>query len=676
MLRLNQPVVVIAMAVLCGASSCVGQSSRPHAAVEQPQPGLLTIMFESTQFKRPTGLSVMEQVNVDTGWNINDYSRLWIGRIKAPVSGTIEVFAEADDGLRLEIGGQRIIDGWGKDQPRSGTFAAQKDQLLPLRLEYYQDGGTGFIRLYWSWPGQPRQLIPASAFFHTPEDRQQIEKIMATAGPIVPAPIPPAPADTPDKSRVYIPGQRDAITWPGDPVPARPGPHLFIDDYLIASAQNLTRQVCQPRRDPNIPNPILTSREDGTFQPYMSVSRSPETGRFRIWYGISTPDKNESASDLAYMESDDGIHWIRPHRVLPKPGPLQFGSEVLDRGPYWPQPDQRYVYSFWYGGLRLWVSPDGWNFRQLADAPLVRHNHDINSMAWDSLRRRYVATMSTFTALPGRFKGARRTTLQSYSTNLLDWTPPVFVLVADQSLDPGETQFYAMEAFLNRGPLRIAMVKILRDDLFSDPPEVLKARGGDFGIGYTTLAWTRDGEHWVRDRDVFFDRGPEGSWDRSHAWIDEQVIVADQVYLYYGGYRSGHKANRFTDRQIGLVTMPLDRYVARQAGDQPATLLTVPLKLNENCRHLLVNADAAGGELRACIRDAKTHAVIPGLSFDDCQPLTADGLRVPILFGDVHSTQRKLQALRGQVVQIEFSLRNARLFAFEWADWFPDSAAP
>ncbi|HWP39509.1 MAG TPA: PA14 domain-containing protein, partial [Tepidisphaeraceae bacterium] len=361
MLKLNQPVVVIAVAVLCGASSCVGQSPQPPSSVEQPQPGLLTIMFESTQFKRPTGLSVMEQVNVDTGWNINDYSRLWIGRIKAPVSGTIEVFAEADDGLRLEIGGQRIIDGWGKDQPRSGTFAAQKDQLLPLRLEYYQDGGTGFIRLYWSWPGQPRQLIPASAFFHTPEDRQQIEKIMAAAGPIVPAPIPPAPADTPDKSRVYIPGQADEITRPSQPVPARPGPHLFIDDYLIASSQNLVRQVCQPRRDPSIPNPILTSREDGTFQPYMSVSRSPETGRFRIWYGISTPDKNESASDLAYMESDDGIHWIRPHRVLPKPAPLQFGSEVLDRGPYWPQPDQRYVYSFWFGGLRLWVSPDGWN---------------------------------------------------------------------------------------------------------------------------------------------------------------------------------------------------------------------------------------------------------------------------------------------------------------------------
>src|SRR5687768_5408537 len=134
------------------------------------KPGLLTVFFESTEFKRPTGLEFMEQVNVDEAFRFNDYSRIWVGSIKAPVSGSIEIFAEADDGLRLSIGGKRIIDGWEKDGPRSGTFEARKDQLLPLRLEYFQDGGRSFIKLYWSWPGQERQLIPASAFFHTPTD--------------------------------------------------------------------------------------------------------------------------------------------------------------------------------------------------------------------------------------------------------------------------------------------------------------------------------------------------------------------------------------------------------------------------------------------------------------------------------------------------------------------------
>ena len=635
-------------------------------AEEAPQLGLVSVIFESTDFTRPTGLAVMELVNVDTGWKINDYSRVWVGQIRSPVSGPIDVSAEADDGLRLSIGGKRIIDGWGLNLPRSGTFTGQKDQLLPLRLEYYQQGGSGFVKLYWSWPGQARQLIPPTAFIHTRADRQEAEKVMAAGGPVVPAPVPPAPPDSPDKSRIYVPGKNYPTSAPIDVVPAHPGPHLFVDDALIASAQNVTRTVVRPIRDEAIPNPLVKGKQDQCFQPYLTVSRSPETGRFRIWYGISTPDQNTSASDLAYMESEDGIDWIRPHRVADS-GTQQFGSEVLDRGPYWPDQTQRYVYSHWYGGLRLAVSADGLHFRPLVDRPVIAHNHDIDSISWDPLRQRYVATISTFTTHP-RFKGARRTTMQSFSQNLQDWTPPFFVLVADDSMDEGDTQFYAMEAYLTRGPLRIGMVKVLRDDLFSDPPEVLKKRGGDFGIGYTALAWTRDGEHWLRDREVFFDRGPEGSWDRSHAWIDEQVIVGDEVYLYYGGYRSGHKANRFEDRQIGLVKMPLDRYVARQAGEQAGRLLTVSLKLDEHSERLLVNADASGGELRVQLRDARSNAILDGLGFDECRLLTNDGLRTEVLWGDEAQTRRKLATLNGNLVQLEFEIKNARLFSFEFAD--------
>jgi hypothetical protein len=667
-------------AVVLGMVTMIWAAPAAAVAEEAPQPGLLSVMFESTDLTRPTatGITVFEQVNVDTGVKINDYSRLWIGRIKGPTDGEVELFAEADDGVRVAVGGQTVIDGWAKDGARAGRFTARKGELLPLRVDYFQDGGTGFVRLYWSWDAHSRELIPANALLHTPADRQEAERIMAAAGPQAAEPVPPASPDLPDKSFIYEPGRKYPTTAPataGDAVPAHPGPHLFVDDYLIASAQNVSRTVRQPVRDSAIPNPVVNAKQDQSFQPYMSVSRSPETGRFRIWYGIATPDKSTHTSALAYMESDDGVRWARPHRVLEIPRPMQFGSEVLDRGPYWPDPSQRYVYSYWFGGLRLAVSGDGLHFRPLVDRPVVLHNHDIDSLSWDALRQRYVATMSTFMSHP-RFKGVRRTTMQSTSENLLDWTPPFFVLVADNAADEGETQFYAMEAFFNRGPLRIGMVKILRDDLFSDTKEVLEQRGGGFGTGYTTLAWTRDGQHWIRDREVFFDRGPEGAWDRSHAWIDEQVMVGDDVYLYYGGYRSGHKANRFDDRQIGLVKMPLDRYVARQAGEQGGTLLTVPIKLDERAKRLLVNADAAAGEVRVQLREAGGKAAIDGLGFDDCRPVTADGLRTEILWGDEAQTRRKLAALNGKTVQLEFTIKNASLFSFEFVDDLEHGSGP
>lgn len=66
-----------------------------------------------------------------------------------------------------------------------------------------------------------------------------------------------------------------------EPIELQPGPHLFLDEFLIASSSNITREVNVPARDPAIPNPLVTGREDGCFQPYLSVIWDAQSGRFR-----------------------------------------------------------------------------------------------------------------------------------------------------------------------------------------------------------------------------------------------------------------------------------------------------------------------------------------------------------------------------------------------------------
>ena len=134
------------------------------------------------------------------------------------------------------------------------------------------------------------------------------------------------------------------------------------------------------------------------------------------------------------------------------------------------------------------------------------------------------------------------------------WDPLHRIVVAD-SEDEGITEFYGIGGVIARGPLLLGMLKVLRDDLPHEP-------GGEIrGIGYTALAWTWDGRRWERDRLPFLDRNPEpGSWDCAMTWIDSQLIVGDQIYLYYGGYARGHKVNRHQERQIGSgphATRPL-----------------------------------------------------------------------------------------------------------------------
>jgi len=455
-----------------------------------------------------------------------------------------------------------------------------------------------------------------------------------------------------DKSSIYAPTA--VRISPADPIRLKPGPHLFLDDFLIASSSNITRKVNVPARDQAIPNPIVTGKEDGCFQPYLSVLHDVGRGRFRIWYGCRTEDSNPGRSHIGYMESEDGVRWIRPHRLLVDPGPIQFGVSILDEGSAFSRPTERFKYGWWFGGgLRIASSPDGFTWTPISTNVLISHNHDITGLHWDPLRRRYVATVSYYIS-GSTWSGTRRITKHSASTDLLHWSDPWIVVAPNDKLDQGETQFYAMDGYLTRGDLVIGMVKILRDDLRADlPPDPPDA----YGLGYTTLAWTRDGEHWSRDREKFFDRHlQKGEWDHAHAWIDEQVLVNDEVFLYYGGYKRGHKVSRFEERQIGLVKMKRDRYVAREAGKQGGRFRT-PLVILE-ATAMTLNVDAAAGEVKVQILGGNGEP-LRGFREKDCRAISGNAVALPVKW------KRALSSLKGKPVQLEFQLRNARLFSFE-----------
>lgn len=239
--------------------------------------------------------------------------------------------------------------------------------------------------------------------------------------------------------------------------------------------------------------------------------------------------------------------------------------------------------------------------------------------------------------------------------------------------DPGITQWYGPAGFMVRGDLIVGFLRVLRDDLSPEgaPPEAVASNvrgkaglgaagaGMGSGMGYTVLAWTRDGETWQRDRhtDRFFEPDPhEGVWDHAMSWVGSSVFVGDDIYLYYAGYRWGHKHLHSVDRQLGLVKMKRDRFVARQAGEGGGTITTRPVILSADA--LLLNVDANVGEVRVQISDAAGEP-IPGFHFHECRPISVDSLGAPVEW------TRPLSALRGQPVRLEFSLWNSRLFAFE-----------
>ena len=433
------------------------------------------------------------------------------------------------------------------------------------------------------------------------------------------------------------------------------GPHLFIDDYLIAGKSFLSRTVNHPAK---LPEPVISGAKGGddNFQPYLSVLWDAQMKRFRMWY--NTPE-NQSQSHIGYIESTDGIHWIRPHRVLKDPHRIKFGVTVLDRGPDYQDPAQRYVLaSYMTDGMMIATSPDGFEWKALRDSSVLKHNHDITSLHWDPIRKQYLAIVSVWNRNE-TWQDNQRTPHESVSKDLLHWEKPWPILYGKigAPIEKGETQFYAMSGVINRGELLIGLVKVLRDDLNATPGKTGKEMGDmnrkAAGLGYTVLAWSRDGRTWQRDHQPFIPRNQvPGTWDHAMAWGDEQIIVGDKTYVYYAGYARGHKVDRFNERQIGLAIMPRDRYASLEASIVPGTLRSKPLRLDASA--MTLNARVVGNmKVRLIDRDGMP---LPG--FDWVQ-IEGDGVDLPVKWTG------NWQELAGKTAVLEIEMKDAQIFGFD-----------
>jgi hypothetical protein len=458
------------------------------------------------------------------------------------------------------------------------------------------------------------------------------------------------------------------------------GPHLLIDDFLVAENEGVERQVMRAERF--LKDPVVTSGpQHCNWQPWFTVLNDPslpKEQRFRMWYNADVnPDPADAAFEtkLAYLESADGIHWPGHFKQLEAEDVL-WVSSVFDEGADFSKPDERYKMLYWsltpkrYGPM-VAASPDGlkWNLMNGAKPVFLRQNSFDDS--WhafrDPLRNRYLLmgkrhVVHGWQNEEGQFLlKAVRTFGPGYSQDFEKFTD-LKVIFAPDSKDPGTTEFYGVTGFQVRGDLIIAFIQLLRDDLRAEgaPDEAVYQNFGNngAGMGYTVVAWTRDGETWQRERqkDAILSPVPEvGVWDHAMAWISSAVPVDDEVYLYYAGYRWGHKLNRSLDRQIGLVKIKQDRYVARKAGERGGLLVTPLVTLDAD--KLTLNCDAEHGEIRVQVVD-ELNGPIYGLTFADCKPIKANSTTVPVEWA------QSLKLAHGKKVRLQFSIKNASLFAF------------
>jgi uncharacterized delta-60 repeat protein len=122
----------------------------------------------------PTLTRIDPTVNFDWGYGPPDplistdlFTVRWTGQVQAPDSQTYTFYTRTDDGVRLWVNGQKVIDKW-VDQPAtewSGTIALNAGQIYPIVIEYYDIMEVALAVLSWSSPTQLKAVIPQSQLY-------------------------------------------------------------------------------------------------------------------------------------------------------------------------------------------------------------------------------------------------------------------------------------------------------------------------------------------------------------------------------------------------------------------------------------------------------------------------------------------------------------------------------
>ncbi len=119
-------------------------------------PGYTAVFFNNTRLTfPPVARRVDPSINFDFGAlapafgvRSQNYSIRWRGFFKPSKSGKYVFAAESDDGVRVYVNGELVLDNWSDHAPekRFAEKALKKGKVYRLRIDYYNSHGGGMIR--------------------------------------------------------------------------------------------------------------------------------------------------------------------------------------------------------------------------------------------------------------------------------------------------------------------------------------------------------------------------------------------------------------------------------------------------------------------------------------------------------------------------------------------------
>ncbi len=103
----------------------------------------------------------------DPSISSDTFTARWIGMVQPQYDQTYTFYTTSDDGARLWVNGQLIVDRWVDQSPTtaSGTITLKAQQKYNIRMDYYENGGGAVAQLAWSSPSTPQAIIPMNQIY-------------------------------------------------------------------------------------------------------------------------------------------------------------------------------------------------------------------------------------------------------------------------------------------------------------------------------------------------------------------------------------------------------------------------------------------------------------------------------------------------------------------------------
>lgn len=473
---------------------------------------------------------------------------------------------------------------------------------------------------------------------------------------------------------------------------------LFLDDHLIdrKRSRGVTRGLNKPYRIQRVLKPERPS-EALSFIFYCSVV--DDKGTAKLFHGSYDAEKKKH---FALATSKDGIHWDRPRLGLKEyqgnrnnnllsPEAVEASVFLDPNAPankryrllysrHWPDPQKAGVY--------VASSPDGihWTESDRRVLPFVPDSQHCG--LWDPQLRKYVIYTRTWNPVraicrvevddleapwpydksvsPHHIWGKHR--VPTLSREL----PTV---MARDDRDPEGVQLYTNTVMRYPYAPGVYLSFPAAYQTFRNPEWKDRALNGNDGTFDVQFATSHDGISWHRWRSPYVGAGHHDGLDLRLVSMGQGMIRRGrELHQYFVGWPHTHGRPVVWDRDpkdraewlkkdlggIYCATQRVDGFVSMNAGYPGGKITTKPLRFKGDRLCLNLHAQGSGG-VRVALLDSNGKA-FPGFSAKDCDWINADEIDHEVAW----RSGANLATVTGKSVRLEFTLRNARLFAFEF----------